>query len=309
MHSVSARERRGRHVLQVSLICLALGITGGCGTLTPAAKDATKGTIRGAYEEIDGIDDALRDRVARKLLDSPAVQSAAHDLTGSLVTGAVDGLTTAEQEGKINAFVEAALVEIRKQGDASVGELLARFRTEMTPILRALVRELVSSTSAAFREAAARDLPVIASAIIESSLRAFAVAASTATDQMRAQAKAFAEQDLGPMVGVLSERAAREAIIGVREGIHEDLNLKDPQVREGMRDIGFGLAQGIAQGTPTSPFTTTFAISTFVLATLLLIAIGVVISLWTRARMSAEVIATLAQRLEGGPKSGASGGS
>jgi hypothetical protein len=241
--------------------------------------------------------------VTAKLFDSPAVQAAAHDLLRSVVSGTIDGLTTAEQDGKVDALVEATLAAMRRQGDAAMGEFLARFQSDLTPLLRALVHELVSATSSALREAAARDVPVIMSAVVDGSLRAFAAAASSATEQMRAQAKGFAEQDLGPIAGVLSEQVARQAIVGVREGLHQELNLQDPQVREGMREIGIGLAQGIAQGTPTSPFTTTFAVTTFVLAALLLVAVGAAISFRSRAQMSAKVIALLAQRLDGGAKS------
>jgi hypothetical protein len=276
----------------------------GCGVLSPAATaGVTKGAIRGYYGEIDDIDPALQDRVARKLLDSPAVHDAAHDLLVSAVAGAVDGFTESERTGKVNAFVAATLEAMRKEGDAAMGDMVTRFDKQLAPVLRSLIEELVSSTSAAIREAAARDLPAITSAIVESSLRAFAVAASSASDELRSQAKDFAENDLGPIAGALSEQVARQAVIGVREGIHRDLDLKDPQVRDGMREIGIGLAQGIAQGTPTSPFTTTFAIATFILAGLLLVAVGTVIALYSRARVSAKVIALLAQRLDGHAKS------
>jgi hypothetical protein len=285
------------------LILVLCTITLGCGALGPAAKDVTKSTVRGAYEEFDGIDDALRERVVHKLMDSPAVHAAAHDLLTSAVTGTIDGLTEAERDGKINAFVDAAMGEMQKQGDAAMGEFFAHFQRELAPVLHALIRELVASTSAAFREAAVRDLPVITSAILDSTMRAFAVAASTATEQMRAQAKGFAEHDLGPIAGVISQQVAHDAVLGIREGLHQDLNLHDPEVRDGMREMGIGLAQGIAQGTPTSPFTTTFAISTFVLGALFLLALGALIAVWSRARTTANLVTILAQRLDSGAKS------
>jgi hypothetical protein len=293
-----------RGLLAALVLSAATGF--GCGTLAPAATaGVTKGAIRGYYGEVDDIDPALQDRVARKLLDSPAVHDAAHDLLVSAVGGAVDGFTESERTGKVNAFVAATLQAMRREGDAAMGDLVMRFDKQLAPVLRSLIEDLVSSTSAALREAAARDLPAITSAVVESSLRAFAVAASSASDEVRSQAKDFAENDLGPIAGALSEQVARQAIIGVREGIHRDLDLKDPQVREGMREIGIGLAQGIAQGTPTSPFTTTFAVASFVLAGLLLVAIAAVIALYSRARVSAKVIALLAQRLDGHAKAGA----
>ena len=303
MLDLSARQGRRPRVVTALFIIVACATSGACGALGPAAKDVTKGSIRGAYEEMDTLDDGLRERVARKVVDSPAVQAAAHDLFASVVTGSIDGLTIAERDGKISAFVDASMKELRKQGTAAMGEVFANLERDLAPVLRSLIRELVTSASVAFREAAVRDLPAITSAILDSTLRAFAVAASTASDQLRAQAKGFAQVDLAPIMGVVSQEVARQSIVGVREGLHQELNLKDPQVREGMREIGIGLAQGIAQGTPTSPFTTTFAVASFILAILLLVSLGAVVSLWTRARMSAKVIAILAQRLDGGSKS------
>jgi hypothetical protein len=191
----------------------------GCGAMGPAAKDVTKGTIRGAYEELDGIDDALRERVIHKLVDSPALRAAAHDLVASVVAGSVDGFAEAERDWKIES-----------------------------------------------------------------------------------PARSWAHRR------VVSERVAHDAIIGIREGIHENLNMNDPQVRDGMREIGIGLAQGVAQGTPTSPFTTTFAIATFVLGALLLISLGAILSPWSRARMSAELISRLAQPAERPERPPISGG-
>jgi len=129
-----------------------------------------------------------------------------------------------------------------------MGEVFANLERDLAPVLRSLIRELVTSASVAFREAAVRDLPAITSAILDSTLRAFAVAASTASDQLRAQAKGFAQVDLAPIMGVVSQEVARQSIVGVREGLHQELNLKDPQVREGMREIGIGLAQGLRRG-------------------------------------------------------------
>jgi hypothetical protein len=217
-------------------------------------------------------------------------------------------MTEAERTGRVNAFVDALLVGMRKEGGAAMDDVISRFGKELAPILRSLVRELVSSASGAMREAAARDLPAIMSAFLDSAMRSFAVAASAGTEQMRAQAKAFAEQDLASIAGTLSEQVARQAVIGVREGIHRELDLKDPEVRDGMREIGIGLAQGIAKGTPTSPFTTTFAIASFSLAFLLFLAICAIVALYSRARMSANVIALLAQRLDGHDKPDAGGG-
>jgi hypothetical protein len=55
-----------------------------------------------------------------------------------------------------------------------------------------------------------------------SSLRAFAIAAGAASEQMRAQAKGFAEQYLGPIAGALSEQSARViALLAELLGAHE----------------------------------------------------------------------------------------
>jgi hypothetical protein len=89
----------------------------------------------------------------------------------------------------------------------------------------------------------------------------------------------------------------------MHDGIHQELNA--PEVREGARQIAIGFAEGFAQGTPTSPFTTTFAVASFILAALLCIAIGAVISLSSRVRLSGKVIALLAQRLGDAPSAGA----
>jgi hypothetical protein len=290
-----------------ALLLSCVLFTQGCSALKPAAKSATKGAIAGSFDEIDAMDPALQERVVRKFLDNPAVHDAAHDLLRSAVTGTLDGMTEAERTGRVNAFVDAILASMRKEGGAAMDDVISRFGKELAPILRSLVAELVSSASGAMREAAARDLPVIMSAFLDSAVRAFAVAASAGSEQMRAQAKEFAEHDLGPIAGALSEQVARQAIIGVREGIHRELDLKDPEVRDGMREIGIGLAQGIAQGTPTSPFTTTFAIASFSLAFLLFLAICAIVALYSRARTSANVIAILAQRLDGHDKAGAGG--
>ena len=287
-----------RAILGALLLSCAL-VVQGCAAMGPAAKSVTKSAVRGSYDEIDGLDPALQDRVTRKLIDNPAVHDAAHDLLVAAVGGTLDGLTEAERSGKVNAFVDASLAAMREQGDAAFGELASRFEKQMAPVLRALVQELISSASVAMREAATRDLPVIMNAVLQSSLRAFAIAATTASEQMRAQAKGFAEQDLGPIAGAISEQVAQQAIIGVREGLHKDLNLHDPAIQDGMREIGIGLAQGIAKGTPTSPFTTTFAISTFVLGALFLMSLGAIVALYSRAQTSTRVIALLAQRLDG----------
>jgi hypothetical protein len=300
--SVPSKTRWG--LVLLVLTALFGGASSGC-SLGGPAKDVTKGTIRGSYDEIDAIDPAVQDRVVRKVMDSQAVHDSAHDLLVSVVGGGVDGFTEAERNGKINAFIDATLSAMRKQGDAAMGDFITRFDKQLAPVFRSLIRELVTSASAAFREAATRDLPAITSAILESAVRSFAIAAASTSTQMRAQARGFVQEDLGPLAGELTEQVARQAIIGVREGLHRELDLKDPQVREGMREIGIGLAQGVAQGTPTSPFTTTFAVASFVLAALLLVALCAAVAFWSRARTSAQVIAMLAGRLDGSPKSSA----
>lgn len=287
--------RTGRLVLGI-VMCASLA--GGCGGLAPAAKTVAKSTIRGTYDEIDAIDEAQQDRVVKKLLDSPAVHAAAHDLLSSVVSGAIDGMTESERTGKISAFVDASLDVVRRNGDAAMGDMVGHLDKQLSPMLRSLIDELISSVSKAMREAAARDLPIIMEAVLNSALRAFAMSAATVSVQAREQARLFAEQDLGPIAGTLAEQVARQAVVGVREGIHRELDLKDPAVRDGMREMGIGLAQGIAQGTPTSPFTTTFAIATFVFGTLFLLTLGAAIALYSRDRTNARTIALLARRAE-----------
>jgi hypothetical protein len=304
-----ARANRGpkREKLFVfaALMAGTLALTTGCGALGPATKDVTKSAVRGYYDQVDAIDPALQDRVSRKLLDSPAVRDAAHDLLVAMVNGGVDGLTEAERSGKVDAFIRSTLDVMRKEGDAAMSDFIARFDKQLTPIFKSLIDELVLSTSEALRRAAIRDLPIITSAIVESVMKGFAASAVTISEQMRAETRAFVKDDLSPLVGTVSQEAAKQAIVGVREGLHTQLDLHDPEVRDGMREIGIGLAQGIAQGTPTSPFTTSFAIASFILAALLLVAVGAVVALWSRARTSAKVIALLAERIDGRMKSAA----
>jgi hypothetical protein len=266
----------------------------------------TKGTIRGSFDEIDQMDPALEDRVARKLIDSPAVHDAAHDLFSSVVSGGLDGMTEEVRAGKVDALVTATIEAMSRALDPSIHPEVTAMRRELATALRSIVYELTQAASAALRDSMARDLPSILSTVIDSSLRAFAAAATRATEDMRAQAREFAAGELAPMIGIVSQEAARQAIVGVREGLHTELDLKSPEVRDGMREIGIGLAQGIAQGTPTSPFTTTFAIASFVLGALLLAALAGVVSLYSRARTSAQIIERLVQRLDVREESGRS---
>ena len=284
-----------------------IGFTSGCPAVAPVAKTATKSAIRGTYDEIDAIDPAQQERVIRKLLDSPAVHDAAHDLAASIVAGTADGLTETVRERKLDSFVNASLEAMRKGGDSALDERIGRASDQLSPVLSTLIHELVASTLAAFRDAAARDLPVIMSAVLDSTVRSLAIAAQGTSQQVREQAKSFAENDLGPIAGALSQQIAREAIVGVREGMHRELSVGGGTVQEEMSTVGMGLAQGMAKGMPASPFTTAFAVATFVLATLLLVALGVIVALVSRSRANSRVLSLLAEKLGGHDEPPASG--
>lgn len=241
-----------RHVRLLLLLFLG-ALQTGCPAIQWYTKQSSKGAVRGFYEGVAEIEQPLRGRAMAQVLNDPVLRQMAHDVTASVVTGAVDGLTEAKLNKLSEHMVEDSMRTLREQGT----EAMQKFMNDAGPMLEQAMRHGIENSiltvGEAMRKSAQNDMGEATNLLVRAAVDGMLVSLRRGSHDLFRDLSVDTEQYLAgkvaPSAGLVARTVTREAVLGLQDGftqpgMHEQL----PALRMVMREIGIGLGEGLGQG-------------------------------------------------------------
>lgn len=284
-----------RLLWHAALLLLISTCLPGCAAMQWYARQTGKGAVRGFYEGMASVDDPLRKKVINDVLSDPALRQVAHDITASVVGGAVDGLTQAKLDQLAGSMVQNTMKTLREQGDSAMNQFVREAGPMLDRALRRGIEDAVLAMGTAMHKTAQEDMgeatTLLVRAAIEGLMQSLTRAGRELTRDLDDKTERFLTQKVAPGAGQVARTFTREAVLGIQEGLAQgglSGGIKDqlPTLRMVMHEIGVGLGEGLGVGigrsvqkSPIEPLLTGIAV---VLGILLTGAVVGLILMWRR---------------------------
>lgn len=287
-------------------LSVGIGLTASCSPIQWYAKQTGKGAVRGFYEGMADIDDQVRHQVTAALLSDPSLRKTAHDLTESIIIGAVDGLSQAKLDKLAGQIVQNTLTTLRAQGDSAMSQLVRDAGPLLDQALHRAVEDAVMTLGTSLRESAQGDLGTATSLLMKSAvegvLQALNRSGRELARELNENTERYLTEKVAPGAGIVARTVTREAILGMQDGLMQS-GMKDqmPALRMVMREVGMGLGEGLGVGfgrsvqkSPLEPILTGI---TIVLGILFVAAVVGIILIWRRYMSASGSLALFAQEM------------
>jgi hypothetical protein len=216
--------RRRARVRAFAPLLAALALAPGC--VEHVSRNAAKGVLDATkeHESKPDANDAAKRLVADVVAD-PAVRRATRELAAAGVHGVADGVREELAGVDADLLTDDAARAMRERLGAEMGAAFDAATPHLRTAVRAAAAEAVLGMSAAMRESARRDAPVIAQAAVAAVMQAMgappadaaALGPASGGDGPAAAAAVTAETPTGYLV----RTAARAAVLGLNEGARE----------------------------------------------------------------------------------------
>ena len=288
---------------------ISIALLAACAGAEQYAYEGGKGGVRGVAEAIRTVDDPLLQKLRDTLTEDMHLREAIAEAAQAAARGVGRGLSEAQLDALVVSIVTASLDAAARRVDQSLAPALAANADRLRVGLRRALRQILKDTRYSLRSAVHDDLrPALKQVSAEITAVMVDTIAAALAGSLTESLQRGITQHLTPAVGELSRTAAREAVIGVMEGLR---TVEDSQelargigvlARIVSRESAVGFREGI--GPDAASWNMSLAVAATLAGIVFLLIVLFFVSLIRRYRASTRTLTVLAERIneEADPK-------